>query len=109
MTPVLSQPNAQSLADLTNIFASTGTVDATSNLAGSKVYIYSGVLDTVVSRSVVTAAQQYYQIFNANVTTGVCACLAPCRTSCRLVGGRPPCAWLWLQSTPCSASTRSPR
>jgi hypothetical protein len=72
MTPVLGGPSPQELADLTNLFASTGSIDSTSHLANAKVYIYSGLLDSVVSHSVVQALQQYYQIFvtAGNVTTG---------------------------------------
>jgi len=69
MTPVMGGPSASELAALTELFASSGSVDPVANLKNSKVYIYSGLVDTVVERPVVQALQQYYQIFSANVTT----------------------------------------
>jgi hypothetical protein len=48
-------PSAQGLAADTQIAADLGQIDPVAGLVGSKVYVYSGVVDTVVAHSVVQA------------------------------------------------------
>lgn len=93
MSPVLGGPNAQELADLTSVFADAGSIDPVSNLANSKVFIYSGIIDTVVSRTVVTSLQDYYALFvqssaGGNITTeyDVLSKFSPQDASCTLFG-----------------------
>jgi hypothetical protein len=44
----------------TNSFASAGTIDPTSNLTTTKVYMWSGTSDTTVKQSVMNALKNYY-------------------------------------------------
>ena len=52
-----------SLVSTTNTWASSGYVDATSNLAASKVYLFSGTQDSVVDTGVVDDLKTYYQSY----------------------------------------------
>jgi len=51
------------LAKTTGEWAKTGLIDATANLAASKVYLFSGARDSVVGQSTSTDLQAYYQNF----------------------------------------------
>ncbi|MEP7155726.1 MAG: PHB depolymerase family esterase [Betaproteobacteria bacterium] len=48
------------LVKTTNEWAKAGAIDATSNLAASKVYIFTGAKDSVVGQSTSTDLQAYY-------------------------------------------------
>jgi hypothetical protein len=62
--------NVQSLVDFTNLQSALGTIDPVSGLADDKVWIFSGVNDTVVYPGVVKATLQFYQSFmNASQIT----------------------------------------
>lgn len=72
LTACMSMPVALStstLIDYTNEMSSNGSIDPVSNLAGTKAWVYSGMLDTVVMHGVVTALVDFYQNFNVAVTT----------------------------------------
>ncbi|WP_295850610.1 PHB depolymerase family esterase [uncultured Xylophilus sp.] len=58
-----------SLVSTTNSWANQGLIDPTSNLTASKVYLFSGSLDSVVKPGVMDALKTYYQSYvpNANV------------------------------------------
>lgn len=64
-----SKPATASLISTTNSWASQGLIDATSNLANSKVYLYSGSIDSTVKQLVMNEANTYYQnyISSANI------------------------------------------
>lgn len=73
MTPeVMPGPNANSLASLTKVSASVGDIDPVEGLANAKVFVYSGMVDSVVARKVVQATVDYYKLFvtgsSGNVT-----------------------------------------
>ena len=51
------------LVATTNAWAKTGTIDPTSHLANSKVYLFSGAKDSVVPQSTSVDLQTYYQNF----------------------------------------------
>ena len=51
------------LVAATNKWAKEGLIDATSNLAASKVYLYSGARDSVVKEATTTALQAFYANF----------------------------------------------
>ena len=51
------------LVKLTNEWAASGAIDPTSNLAASKVYLFSGAKDSVVAPSTTTDLQRYYQSY----------------------------------------------
>jgi hypothetical protein len=53
--------DTSSLISAAQGFASSGYIDNLANLNGQPVYLYSGELDTVVQRSVVTKLQDMYQ------------------------------------------------
>jgi hypothetical protein len=55
-----SIPVADLIAD-TDKWASEGAIDATANLAASKVYLFSGAHDSVVKEATSSALQSYYQ------------------------------------------------
>jgi hypothetical protein len=50
-------------------FAQQGLIDPVSNLAGSRVFVYSGTQDTVVNPKVVQGTVAFYNAFNANVSS----------------------------------------
>ena len=51
------------LVAITNQWAKDGAIDATSNLAVSKVYLFSAANDSVVNEATTTSLQAYYQNF----------------------------------------------
>ena len=51
------------LVNTTNSWASAGTVDPVANLQNSKVYLFSGTLDSVVKPGVMDALKNYYASF----------------------------------------------
>lgn len=55
----------------TDTFASKNLIDATSNLQSSKVWLFSGTLDTVVHQGVVKDTQAFYEHYTTkgNITT----------------------------------------
>lgn len=61
--PLLSKPNPQELADIARSAAGRGNIDSPANLANQNVYLYSGVLDSVVHRPVMSALNSFYEIF----------------------------------------------
>jgi len=72
LTDCMSMPSLLSTSALisyTTEQASSGTIDPVSNLSGSKAWVFSGMLDTVVQKGVVEALVTYYQNFSVNVTT----------------------------------------
>jgi hypothetical protein len=58
-----------SLVSTTNSWASQGLIDPTTNLSTSKVYLFSGSLDSAVKTAVMDDLKTYYQSYvpNANV------------------------------------------
>jgi len=52
--------NVPTLVSTTNSWAGSGLIDATSNLAKHKVYMFSGTGDTTVKQSVMNDLQTYY-------------------------------------------------
>jgi poly(3-hydroxybutyrate) depolymerase len=64
-----SKPATSTLISTTNSWASQGSIDATSNLAASRVYLYSGSIDSTVKQLVMNEANTYYQhyINSANI------------------------------------------
>lgn len=64
-----SKPATATLVSITNSWAGSGSIDATANLAGSKVYLYSGTRDSVVRQRVVNETKNYYKHFvnSANI------------------------------------------
>ncbi len=57
-------PRAAYLKGLTESAAAAGKIDATSHLAGAKVWLFTGTNDHVVSSDVVRELQSYYLLFN---------------------------------------------
>ncbi len=55
-----------SLVSFTNSEANAGQIDPTSNIGGKPIYMFSGVLDTVVQQPTMNALHQYYQSFTSN-------------------------------------------
>ena len=51
------------LVNTTNTWASQGSIDPVVNLQGSKVYLFSGSIDSTVKTGVVDAFQIYYNSF----------------------------------------------
>ena len=51
------------LVAITNQWAKEGVIDATSNLAASKVYLFSAANDSAVNEATTTSLQAYYQNF----------------------------------------------
>lgn len=64
-----SKPATSTLISTTNSWASQGLIDPTSNLANSKVYIYSGTIDSTVKQLAVNETNTYYKNYvnSANV------------------------------------------
>jgi len=56
-----SKPATATLIATTNAWASQGLIDPTSNLADSRVYLYSGTLDSTVRPVVMDEALTYYR------------------------------------------------
>jgi len=61
--------NVNTLISKANSLSSSGDIDSTSNLADSKVYLYSGSRDTVVKQDVVKAAEKMYSHYGAETKT----------------------------------------
>jgi poly(3-hydroxybutyrate) depolymerase len=55
--------NVPTLVSTTKNWAASGAIDAVSNLAGSKVYLYSGTNDQTVVQAVMNDLQTYYASF----------------------------------------------
>jgi poly(3-hydroxybutyrate) depolymerase len=55
------RPSPDTLQEVTNALAGGGDVDATANLAGDRVYLFSGTRDTVVATPVMQALETYYR------------------------------------------------
>ena len=66
LTPVALSDCA---ASFTNLAYLGGHIDNPANMASSKVFVYSGLLDSVVHRSVVEDAVSYYNLF-VNASSG---------------------------------------
>jgi hypothetical protein len=56
-----SKPPTASLISTTDNWASQGLIGPTSSLAGSRVYLYSGSIDSTVKQLVMNQAYSYYQ------------------------------------------------
>ncbi|CAN7414300.1 fibronectin type III domain-containing protein [Pseudoduganella sp. LjRoot289] len=65
----ISKPATATLVSTTNSWASQGLIDPTGNLANSKVYLYSGTIDSTVKQLVMNEADTYYKnyIAGANI------------------------------------------
>jgi poly(3-hydroxybutyrate) depolymerase len=61
----VSKPATSTLVSTTNSWASQGLIDPTSNLAASKVYLYSGNIDSTVRQLVMNEADTYYKNYIA--------------------------------------------
>ncbi|MGB6054976.1 MAG: PHB depolymerase family esterase, partial [Burkholderiaceae bacterium] len=63
------KPPTSSLISTTNSWAGQGAIDATSNLADSRVYLFSGSIDSTVKQAVMDEANNYYKNYvnNANI------------------------------------------
>lgn len=71
MKTIQGLPNVPSLVALTNSDAREGFIDKTSNLADDRVYLFSGIDDSVVSPKVVDSLMTYYKSFvHANNIVG---------------------------------------
>lgn len=64
-----SKPATSQLIATTDNWAAQGALDATANLAASRVYLYSGSIDSTVKQAVMNEAYTYYQhyINSANI------------------------------------------
>jgi hypothetical protein len=64
MNPLVPQtgPNAERLADLARKTAADGQIDAVENLAGQKLYIFTGSKDEVVYSDVVDRTRRFYEL-----------------------------------------------
>jgi poly(3-hydroxybutyrate) depolymerase/chitodextrinase len=64
-----SKPATSTLISTTNSWASQGLIDPTSNLTNSRVYLYSGTIDSTVKQLVMNEANTYYKSYvnNANI------------------------------------------
>jgi poly(3-hydroxybutyrate) depolymerase len=60
-------PAAASLKALTETFAAAGWIDATRNLAGAPVWLFSGAQDRTVAPAVVNELRRYYELYGARV------------------------------------------
>ena len=63
-TPV---PPAATLKALTDGLAAAGRIDATKNLAGAPVWLFSGGNDRTVANAVVVELRRYYELYGARV------------------------------------------
>jgi poly(3-hydroxybutyrate) depolymerase len=55
-----------SLVNFTKSEANAGQIDPVSNIAGKPIYMFSGLLDTVVEQPTMNALHLYYQSFTSN-------------------------------------------
>ena len=64
MNPLIPQtaPNAERLARIARATAEAGEIDAISNLADDRVYIFTGSADKVVYSDVVARTRQFYEL-----------------------------------------------
>lgn len=64
-----SKPATTTLISTTNNWANQGLIDPVANLTNSKVYLYSGTIDSTVKQLVMNEANTYYKNFvnNANI------------------------------------------
>jgi poly(3-hydroxybutyrate) depolymerase/chitodextrinase len=64
-----SKPATSTLISTTNSWASQGLIDPTGNLTNSKVYLYSGTIDSTVKQLVMNEANTYYKNYvnNTNI------------------------------------------
>jgi hypothetical protein len=64
MSPLTTQtgPNALRLAQLAHDTAQRGAIDTLSNLAGDRVYLFTGTRDTVVYSDVVRCTRRFYEL-----------------------------------------------
>jgi poly(3-hydroxybutyrate) depolymerase len=60
MTALPNGPDVPTSISTTNSYASAGSIDPTSNLTSTKVYMWSGTSDTVVKQAVMNALKSYY-------------------------------------------------
>jgi poly(3-hydroxybutyrate) depolymerase len=60
-------PTAASLKGFTDTFAAAGWIDATKNLAGAPVWLFSGGQDRTVAPAVVGELRRYYELYGARV------------------------------------------
>jgi predicted esterase len=63
--PAINHTGLNVLETDTTLWASSGWIDPTSNLAQQKIYLYSGTNDTVVVQPVVNWLQTYYQHYTS--------------------------------------------
>lgn len=70
MNPLVPQttPNAQRLAALADATARAGRIDAISNLADDRVYIFTGSRDNVVYSDVVARTRLFYELLGVKST-----------------------------------------
>jgi len=59
-------PNYQKFVTITQSRASSGLLDPTSNLANSRVYMFSGTVDTTVKQTVMDSLYNYYSHYVTN-------------------------------------------
>ncbi len=64
-----SKPATSTLISTTNSWANQGLIDPVDNLTNSKVYLFSGSIDSTVKQPVMNEAETYYKSFvnNANI------------------------------------------
>jgi len=68
MNPLIpaTSPDAQKLADLAHETARAGMIDAVSNLADDRLYIFTGSTDDVVDSVVVARTRKFYELLGVN-------------------------------------------
>ncbi|MEM5428825.1 extracellular catalytic domain type 2 short-chain-length polyhydroxyalkanoate depolymerase [Cupriavidus oxalaticus] len=68
MNPLVPQtaPDARHLAELAHQTALAGEIDAISNLAGHRVYVFTGSEDSVVYSSVVARTREFYRLLGVS-------------------------------------------
>jgi poly(3-hydroxybutyrate) depolymerase len=70
MYDLMGGPQTAKLIEYTNDQAAKGTIDATSNMANDKVYVFSGSKDTTVYPGVVKTLEDYYAAYvNSTLNT----------------------------------------
>jgi hypothetical protein len=71
MYGLMGGPQTSTLIQYTKEQASKGTIDATSNMANDKVYVFSGSKDTTVYPKVVKTLEDYYGAFLNSPSTQI--------------------------------------
>jgi hypothetical protein len=68
MNPLIPQvaPDAQRLAELAHATARAGMIDEVANLAGDRLYIFTGSADDVVESDVVARTRRFYELLGVN-------------------------------------------